>query len=564
MVDLATHLRSLGTGPRWSGKPWSTMLILAAAAALTYLVPGLSRFRPVSRSSGLAAWRACRSLTPAVRLVEWRSNGQPLQLPPNVEVKNPTPEELCTSVVRAGLGLATTQWGATGTRVDASPWDRPASRPTLPGREIEDPTGSAMTSFYAALARTLAGTPGAVTRILHFGDSPVTGDLISSGARSRLQTRFGDAGHGFIFAGRPWEWYNHHNVELSSSGWRMLSPLFRAGNDGCYGLGGVCFVGDGDAAWCQVGTVARGLGSAVARFDVHFEARPGAGTLLASVDGGPPVEIATGQAQRAVRVRPLEVPDGPHVLRLTPKGDGEVVLFGVALERGGPGVVYDSLGTNGGTVHFLTLIDEGCWREELALRAPDLVILNYGTNESGYGYFSFPAYAEDIRRVVQRIREAVPSVSILLMAPMDRGTFDENGEIVTLPTIPKIVSTQRGVALETGCAYFDTFAAMGGEGTMGRWYRGNTRLVTGDLTHPTGAGADVVAGLLVRAIEDGFASFTRSAESPEGSSESPVEPPSTGPTMPPGEAARKSRPAGTATDRELMTGPEPVKPDRTE
>jgi lysophospholipase L1-like esterase len=378
----------------------------------------------------------------------------------------------------------------------------------MPGREIEDAGGTALASFYAALARTLAGEPGAVTRILHFGDSPVTGDLISSGARARFQTRYGDAGHGFIFAGRPWEWYNHQGVELSSSGWRMLSPLFRAGNDGFYGLGGVCFEASDQGARCQVGTVSRGLGSQVARFDVHIEVQPGGGTVLASIDGNPPVELATAAPRREVRVRSLEVMDGPHTLTLQPKGDGQVVLFGVALERPGPGVVYDSLGTNGGTVHFLTLIDEECWRDELRLRAPNLVILNYGTNESGYGYFSFEAYAEDIRKVVRRIREAVPEASILLMAPMDRGTFDESGEIVTLPTIPRIVDTQRAVAAATGCGYFDTYRAMGGEGTMGRWYRGNTHLVTGDLTHPTGIGADLVAGLLVNALEAGFAAST--------------------------------------------------------
>jgi lysophospholipase L1-like esterase len=377
----------------------------------------------------------------------------------------------------------------------------------MPGRGIEDGGGTALASFYAALARTASGAPGAVTRILHFGDSPVTGDLISSGARARFQTRYGDAGHGFIFAGRPWEWYNHQGVELSSSGWRMLSPLFKAGNDGFYGLGGVCFEA-AQGASCMVGTVSRGLGSQVARFDVHIEVQPGGGTLLASIDGNPPVELATAAPRREVRVRSLEVADGPHTLTLQPKGDGEVVLFGVALERSGPGVVYDSLGTNGGTVHFLTLIDERCWRDELRLRAPDLVILNYGTNESGYGYFSFDAYAEDIKKVVRRIREAVPEASILLMAPMDRGTFDESGEIVTLPTIPKIVDTQRAVAIATGCAYFDTYRAMGGEGTMGRWYRGNTHLVTGDLTHPTGVGADLVAGLLVDALEAGFTATT--------------------------------------------------------
>ena len=45
------------------------------------------------------------------------------------------------------------------------------------------------------------------------------------------------------------------------------------------------------------------------------------------------------------------------------------------------------------------------------------------------------------------------------------------------PTIPRIVALQQRVAHETGCAFFDTYTAMGGEGTMARWYGAHPRLV---------------------------------------------------------------------------------------
>jgi hypothetical protein len=113
---------------------------------------------------------------------------------------------------------------------------------------IEDPTGHALDAFYASLARTIAKEDGAITRILHYGDSIITADLISGTMRRMMQAKFGDAGHGFILAANPWEWYFHNDVSHhASDGWvanRITGPL---SGDGLYGLGGVSFHAKGKA-----------------------------------------------------------------------------------------------------------------------------------------------------------------------------------------------------------------------------------------------------------------------------------------------------------------------------
>ena len=52
-------------------------------------------------------------------------------------------------------------------------------------RQIADPSG-AMAHFYEALARTERREPGAITQVLHYGDSPVTADSITADARAIL------------------------------------------------------------------------------------------------------------------------------------------------------------------------------------------------------------------------------------------------------------------------------------------------------------------------------------------------------------------------------------------
>src|ERR1022692_2053596 len=136
-------------------------------------------------------------------------------------------------------------------------------------------------------------------------------------------------------------------------------------------------------------------------------------------------------------------------------------------------------------------------------RNPDLVVLNYGTNESSFAAFLTREYEIELREAIRRVRAALPNASILVMSPMDRGQKN-GGEIETLPTIPRIVDIQRRVAAELHCGFFNTFEVMGGAGTMARWYDSQPRLVSADFIHPTPAGARIVATAFVRELTAGL------------------------------------------------------------
>src|SRR5438477_3135565 len=90
-----------------------------------------------------------------------------------------------------------------------------------PSALLED-SGHSLDRFYQALWRTENRETGAVTRIVHYGDSPTTADLITGDVRAILQQRYGDAGHGFILVSKPWAWYRHKDVVLFASGWQAV------------------------------------------------------------------------------------------------------------------------------------------------------------------------------------------------------------------------------------------------------------------------------------------------------------------------------------------------------
>jgi hypothetical protein len=296
-----------------------------------------------------------------------------------------------------------TQWAATLPDID------PAVKPTLRTVPIEDASGHALDAFFARLAKTDRKEPGAVTRILHYGDSTIASDYVSGTMRRRMQARFGDAGHGFILIANPWEWYFHNDVFHTSGGeWkasRLAGPITM---DGMYGLGGVSFTSYGGGV-ASFGTATRGdFGRSVSRFDVYYLEHPAGGDVELSVQGGKTERLSTRGEKKVSRVHAVPTTDGEGRLTVRAVGGGPVRLFGVALERDQSGVVYDALGSHAAMAVYWQRQDRVHWKDQLALRDPALIVFQYGTNESDLWRLDRDEYEHALADLVDELREASP------------------------------------------------------------------------------------------------------------------------------------------------------------
>lgn len=365
----------------------------------------------------------------------------------------------------------------------------------LTSRILVDPQGT-LDHFYGALLK------GGLIRVVHYGDSPTTADLITADVRGMLQQQFGDAGAGFMLIAPPWAWYAHRGIAMNAANWTIAvagRPEFR---DGLFGLGGGRFQGSVGA----VATWSLKIGQAQS-VEVSYQARPGGGSFAFEADGQQVGSADTDAPETQPAYVTFTLP--PHAsqmrLRVT---SGDVHLFGVEFRRDRPGVLYSSLGINGAGI---TLISRSFNKAHLTAQLrhydPDLVVLAYGTNESGFPDFVDKTWANEMELAVTRIRAALPEASILLMSPMDRGELKSDGSIGTIATLPRLVKKEREVAEETGVAFFNTFEAMGGSGTMAKWYSSQPRLVGADYIHPLPAGAKIVGELLYNSLRDGFSAY---------------------------------------------------------
>lgn len=364
----------------------------------------------------------------------------------------------------------------------------------------------ALDGFFAKLDRMERKPDGEHITILHYGDSPTTADLVTGDLRTLLQKRFGDAGYGYLLIAKPWAWYGHRGTDLSGDGWTISTAVGKMRAER-YGLGGASFQGEAGAS-----NRIKLRNAAQTDVELSFLAQPGGGTVQVSVDDPagddqPVATVHTGTIMSEPAWQRIALPAGAKAVSL--KAEGKVELFGETFTRRNPGVIYDSLGLNGASTTVLSRgFDARAWAAELQHQAPALVIINYGTNESSYSSFVDHQYEGELRVAIQRIRSALPSVSILIMSPMDRGERSGIDQIETMETIPKIVAIQKRVAADTHCAFFDTFNAMGGEETMSRWYNDTPRLVSADLIHPTPQGATIVAQLFFKDLMRGYERYT--------------------------------------------------------
>ena len=389
--------------------------------------------------------------------------------------------------------------------------------------QIEDPTGRGMRPFYAALEKTARGEEGAITRIAHYGDSSIATDLITSTVRENLQARFGDAGHGFVLAAKGYIPYKHRGVWQSSNpdSWETREVVRRQDRDGRYGYGGVqsrALPG----AWARVATAKRGdVGTRASRFDIYYEEQPRGGQFSVRLDGEKRQTVSTKADTRGDGVYTVEAPDGPHMIEFRHKRGGPVDFYGVVVERDVPGVVYDSLGLVGARANRLLNFDAAHIESQLIRRKVNLIVLGFGGNEASDDRTEDEFY-EDYLAVLERMRQGRDDLGCLVFSPLDQA-HRERGRIRTLPTLPLIIEAQRRAAFDAGCAFYDTWQAMGGENAMRRWYKARPRLAMGDFRHATPAGYEIIGNMFYEAILAGFADYL-AGDSPRdpGSSGAPA------------------------------------------
>jgi lysophospholipase L1-like esterase len=369
---------------------------------------------------------------------------------------------------------------------------------------IEDRDGTSMAVLHRALARAAAGEGQA--RLAFYGASHVAGDIFTGYIRRELQARFGDAGHGFLVPVHPWRTYRHRDINIESDGKQWETQRIRVGDSEVerVGLAGIAMMSKRPGSFGAVYTAQEGdYGRTAGFFELYYLQHPRGGEMDVLIDGRKARRISTRASQISTGYATFRLPDAPHRFEIRTLSKRPVWVFGLAVERDQPGVVVDTLGINGSRVRYQLLWDDEVYREHLRRRKPDLVVLAYGTNESG-DESPIEDYERDLRAVVERLRDTVPEASCLLIGPSDRPMQVEERVFEDRARTARLIEVQHRVALEHGCGFFDLVAFQGGALSMLQWAASDPAYASQDHVHYTRVGYRRLGEVLLSALLEGM------------------------------------------------------------
>ncbi len=365
-------------------------------------------------------------------------------------------------------------------------------------RDVEC-TFSGMRKFFDALEQHLAEVRTEPIRVVHLGDSLIASDHISDMVRSRLQSRYGSGGKGFLFVDRPTRFAGRKvRTGEASGGWKV-AKLTDSRPPRDIGFSGVTFNASNNAERTEFD-----VDSASREAELFFLSQPNGGTVEVRSDGKLLTSVLTQNSKPEPAFARVPLPEGAKKLQLS-TGGGPVQIHGVALESESSGIVYDSIGLPGATAEVYLRADEKNFTRQLARRDPSLVMVMLGGNEAyrfDRGWLPLSTVKDTSDRFLQRIRRAVPNAACLVTSPMDAGFKTVGSDIRARKGTQEVADILREVAFKNGCAFWNMYAAMGGEGAVRRWTAAS--LMNEDLVHPRAKGADLIGHLIDFAIERAF------------------------------------------------------------
>ncbi len=365
---------------------------------------------------------------------------------------------------------------------------------------IEDASGTALRAFHESLRR--AATGEGQSRIVFYGASHVAADIYTGTVRHLLQSRFGDAGHGFVLPVEPWPSYRAADLDVTSNyrRWDILRVHVGQTEPQLYGIMGVTLTTEAPRAWGRIDTGAE----PASRFELWYAERPDGGTIDVLVDGHLDRRLNSRSDHPHPVYTVVSAEDRPHTFEVRTRGDGTVTIYGATVERERPGVIVDTLGINGARAAAQLLWNPELQAEQLRRRMPDLVVLAYGTNESGDDDQPIEDYEAAVRAVVGRVQSAVPGASCLLVGPSDRPIVHRDHTFETRPRTAQVVEVQRRVARDYGCGFFDLVAFGGGDLHMVEWAAADPAWAQPDHTHYTARGYTRLGEVMANALVDGY------------------------------------------------------------
>lgn len=347
--------------------------------------------------------------------------------------------------------------------------------------------------------------------MVHIGDSHIQADMMTAVVRENIQRDFGNAGRGLVTPYRvagtnePINYYTSSNVNWTTA--RIIQrdaslPI---------GVSGLTIRANQAGANLRIKTMDRGnLDYSFDQAIVFYDRNEASCDVAICDSSGHQVYAVDSRLQETTpNTATVFMSNATHEINLksipSSTGQNAFQVYGVSLEKGGPGVLYHTIGINGATYNNYAGAEH--FASQLGALYPDLIIISMGTNEA-QGTVSKTAFMQQIDGMVKDIRQHSPQAAILLTVPADSYRQQKVN-----PSFQNIRDAIANYALNNHIAYWNLYDITSGYGSAEQWRRFG--LLGKDGVHYTKNGYELQGQLLYQAIINGYNRYVIAAQAKE-------------------------------------------------
>jgi hypothetical protein len=367
--------------------------------------------------------------------------------------------------------------------------------------EFPDNDKSALSTFINSLSEARTSP----IRILHYGDSQIEGDRITTYFRSRLQNQFGGGGVGFVSPGPGTGFASHSLTTSDNAKWVTIYAGGKKGfGDSRFDFSGSFIRFDkvaveGADSMCQgyidvnIAKPARnyhkvrlltGNNKSVVNLTVIADGESIDNQLLLPVAG--------------YRTNEWTFENSPAHIRFTFSGEDSPDISGILFDNE-TGISVDNIPQRGSFGLEFSRLNEATFSNRISSLGVKLILFQYGVNAVPVPTQNEAAVENWCYQSLMKIKKMAPGISIIVLGVSD--VDQKKGDsLETNPNVEIIREAQRKAAFRAGCAFWDVFKAMGGRNSMAAWVAHKPELGAADYIHFTPAGANLVAEMFYRAL----------------------------------------------------------------
>ncbi len=382
-------------------------------------------------------------------------------------------------------------------------------------RKIEFPGNdkTVLYSFFKELSEIHSN--GRLIRIMHYGDSQIEADRMSSYLRNRIQSQFGGSGPGLIPAVQPYGFDSPSKIELSD-GW-IRYPGFGLRDSSIkhskYGVlmsfsrfSPIINIEDSLTnkreeyhAWIKINH------SPYSHNNVkrYTQCRMFYGNNKYPVNmklfaGENEIDKKVLLPSDLLQIKKWTFDQTPAYIKMEFNGYDSPDIYAMALD-GMQGVAVDNIPLRGSSGLVFTTTNENLLQAIYQNLNTKLIILQFGGNVAPTIKDNYDFYQQSFYNQLIRLRKLIPDVNIIVVGIADM-SLREKDQYVTYPNVTLIRDALKKAAFKANCAFWDTYEAMGGKNSMPSWVFSDPPLAEKDFVHFTIDGSKIIAQMFYQAL----------------------------------------------------------------